>query len=305
MKHFLITGGTGLIGSALCHQLLSDNHAITVLSRQPEKVQEICGVHVTGVKSLDEISNDIHIDAVINLAGAPVLHLPWSKARKQILENSRIGLTADLIDWLSTRIHKPDCLISGSAVGWYGDGGNSVITENCTYHDEYTHQLCDGWEQQARRAETLGIRVCIVRIGLVLSLNGGFLQKMLLPFKLGLGTQLGNGAQYMPWIHMNDLLSLIVFLVNNQSAHGVFNGCAPDPVTNKIFTKMLAKHLRRPVFLTVPAWILTLCLGEMSRLLTTGQRAVPDQARIHGFKFEFQDLDDALTDLFSPNPASS
>lgn len=242
---------------------------------------------------------------MINLAGAPVLHLPWSKARKQILENSRIGLTAELIDWLSTRIQKPECLNSGSAVGWSGDGGHSVITENSPPHDEYTHQLCDSWEQQARRAEALGIRVCIVRIGLVLSLKGGFLQKMLLPFKLGLGTQFGDGEQYMPWIHIFDLVGLILFLITNQTTHGVFNGCAPEPVTNTIFTKTLAKHLRRPVFLAVPAWVLTLCLGEMSRLLTTGQRAIPDQARTYDFKFEFQNLDDALSDLFSPNPASS
>ncbi len=299
MKQYLITGGTGLIGKALCQKLLSEGNSVIVLSRQPEIVPDICGDKVIGIKSLDEVSNETRIDAVINLAGAPVLHLPWSKARKQVIEKSRIGLTAGLVDWLSYRDQKPECLISGSAVGWYGDGGNRVITEKSTFNDEYTHRLCDGWEQQALYAEQLGVRVCIVRIGLVLSLSGGLLKKMLLSFKLGLGAQLGDGKQYMPWIHINDILNLLVFLVNKQNINGIFNGCAPNPVTNKTFTKVLAKHLRRPALLKIPAWLLKLGLGEMSRLLTTGQQALPDQARINGFDFEFNNLDDALNDLFS------
>ncbi len=267
MKHYLITGGTGLIGTALCKRLLSEGHAITVLSRQPDNVALICGDKALGVKSLDEINRDTQIDTVINLAGAPVLNMPWSQSRKKVIEKSRIDLTATLIDWLSNRKQKPECLISSSAVGWYGDGGNAVITETSGFHDEYTHQLCEAWEQEALSAEQLGVRVCIVRIGLVLAISGGFLQKMLLPFKLGLGTQLGDGQQYMPWIHIDDIANLFVFLVENQNTNGIFNGCAPNPVTNQTFTKTLAKHLNRPTFLKIPAWFLKLTLGEMSNLL--------------------------------------
>jgi uncharacterized protein (TIGR01777 family) len=298
MKHYLITGGTGLIGTALCKKLLSESHAITILSRQPDKVSLICGDKALGVKSLDEISGDTQIDTVINLAGAPVLNMPWSKSRKNVIEKSRIDLTATLIDWISSRKQKPACLISSSAVGWYGDSGNSVIIESSSFHDEYTHQLCEAWEQEALRADQLGVRVCIIRIGLVLALSGGFLQKMLLPFKLGLGAQLGDGKQYMPWIHIDDIVNLFVFLIENQNTNGIFNGCAPNPVTNQAFTQTLAKHLHRPAFLTIPAWFLKLTLGEMSSLLLAGQQALPDKARLHGYSFLFDNIDTALDDVF-------
>lgn len=301
MKHYLITGGTGLIGAALCRKLLSESHTVTVLSRQPENVPSICGSKATGVKSLDEIASDTKIDAVINLAGAPIVEKHWTKARKLVIEQSRIDLTAELIDWLSAREDKPDCLISGSAVGWYGDGGSSVITEQSSYHDEYTYQLCEAWEQTALRAKPLGMRVCIVRTGLVLAAEGGFLSKMLVSFKMGLGAQLGNGEQFMPWIHINDIVNLFEFLVEKQHAEGVFNGCAPTPVNNKTFTKILAKQLHRPAFLTIPAWFLKMLLGEMSRLLLTGQQAIPEKAQALGFTFQYSDLKSAVADVVSIN----
>jgi uncharacterized protein (TIGR01777 family) len=299
MKHYLITGGTGLIGAALCQKLLSERHAVTVLSRQPENVHSICGSKATGVKSLEEITSDTKIDAVINLAGAPIVEKHWTKKRKRIIKQSRIDLTARLIDWLSAKEDKPDCLISGSAVGWYGDSGNSVITEQSSYHDEYTHQLCEAWEQTALRAKQLGMRVCIVRTGLVLAAEGGFLSKMLLSFKMGLGAQLGNGEQFMPWIHINDIVNLFEFLAEKQDAEGVFNGCAPIPVNNKTFTQTLAKQLHRPAFLNIPAWFLKILLGEMSRLLLTGQQAIPEKAQVLGFPFEYTDLNSAIADVIS------
>ena len=301
MKHYLITGGTGLIGAALCQKLFSENHTVTVLSRQPEQVSLICGSKATGIKSLNEITSDTRIDVVINLAGAPIVEKHWTKARKRVIEQSRIDLTAGLVDWLSAREDKPDCLISGSAVGWYGDGGLSVITEQSSYHDEYTYQLCEAWEQQALRAKLLGMRVCIVRTGLVLAAEGGFLPKMLLSFKMGLGTQLGKGEQFMPWIHVDDIVNLFAFLVDKQDAEGIFNGCAPTPVNNKTFTKSLAKQLHRPAFLTIPTWFLKLLLGEMSRLLLTGQQALPEKAQALGFSFAYTDLNSAIADVISTN----
>jgi hypothetical protein len=299
MKRYLLTGGTGLIGSALCRQLIMEGHSIIVLSRTPNLVEQRCGKGVRGISSLSEIDPDMVIDAVINLAGEPIADARWTKKRKAIIESSRIEFTQHLVDWLTHRKQKPECLISGSAVGWYGDGGDKPLTEQASFHDEYTHQLCDAWEKQALRAGQVGIRVCIIRTGLVLSAQGGVLKKMLLPFKLGLGGRLGSGKQYMPWIHIDDMVNLIDFLVMNEQYKGVFNGCAPTPVSNHSFTKALATQLNRWAFLPAPAWLLRLLLGEMSRLLLTGQRALPQRALDSGFNFSYSELEPALTDILT------
>lgn len=299
MKHILIMGGTGLIGSALCKQLITQGYQVTVLSRKPQTVAQKCGQQVKGIKSLSELNDDVVIDAVINLAGEPIADKRWSNNRKTELETSRIDLTHDLVAWMAKRQHKPECLISGSAVGWYGDGGSEVLTEQSKYHDEYTHQLCDAWEKQALQAEQTDIRVCIVRTGLVLTAKGGFMQKMLLPFKLGLGGKLGSGDQFMPWIHLADMRNLIIFLLEDSRAHGVFNACSPKPVTNKKFTAALAKQLHRVAFIPVPAWLLKCLLGEMSGLLLTGQNAIPKKAQALGFRFVYTDVTLALADILS------
>jgi len=299
MAHYLLTGGTGLIGSALCRHLISANHNVTVLSRQASNVPRLCGSEVNAVSSLDEIEEQTQIDAVINLAGAPIADRHWITKRKVILEQSRIGTSSALIDWLKQRKTKPNCLISGSAVGWYGNTEDKVVTEDSSYHQEYTHQLCDAWEKQALQAQELGVRVCIIRTGLVLSAKGGFLKKMLLPFKIGLGGHLGDGKQYMSWIHIDDMVKLILFLIEQQETTGIFNGCSPSPVTNKTFSQTLAKQLNRPAFLPVPDWLLKSLLGEMSCLLLEGQRVIPEKAQALGFKFDYTELNAALADILS------
>lgn len=299
MKHILITGGTGLIGSALCEQLLNLQYQVTVLSRNLEKVIQNCGPRVRGVTSLSEIKNDEVINVVINLAGEPIADKRWSNNRKKQLQASRVNLTKDLVEWMIQRQHKPECLISGSAVGWYGDGGSKVLTEQSSYHDEYTHQLCDAWEKQALQAKQDAIKVCIVRTGLVLASKGGFIDKMLLPFKLGLGGQLGIGDQFMPWIHLTDMVNLVIFLLEDDEAQGVFNACSPHPVTNKKFTAALAKQLHRVAFIPVPSLLLKYLLGEMSRLLLTGQNAIPEKAQALGFRFVYTDITLALADILS------
>jgi uncharacterized protein (TIGR01777 family) len=242
---------------------------------------------------------DSPIDVVINLAGEPIANARWTNKRKALLASSRIKLTRELVDWMIQRRQKAECLISGSAVGWYGDGGDKVLTEQSEYDDEYTHQLCDAWEKQALRAGQVGIRVCIVRTGLVLAATGGVLQKMLLPFKLGLGGRLGSGQQYMPWLHISDMINVIEFLVTNEQLKDVFNACSPNPVTNQVFTQELAKHLHRYAFLPAPAWLLKIALGEMSRLLLTGQRAIPQQLMAHGFSFSYSELAPALSNILT------
>ena len=297
MKHILITGGTGLIGSALCDLLVNQQHHVTVLSRHPETVPAKCGQHVKSIESLSDIDDEVKIDWIFNLAGEPIADKPWTKQRKAALEASRIDLTRQLVDWIIERKYAPDCLISGSAVGWYGDGKDTVLTEQSDFADEYTHQLCEAWEQQALRASLTGVRVCTVRTGLVLASRGGFLHKMLLPFKLGLGGKLGSGQQYMPWVHINDIVRLLAFLADNEQAQGPFNACSPKPVRNETFTKTLTQVLHRYAFIPLPAWLLKGALGEMSRLLLTGQRAIPEKAQAMGFSFSYSDLQKALTDV--------
>lgn len=299
MKHVLITGGTGLIGSALSKQLVQKNYRVTVMSRNPKTVANKCGQQVKSIKALSEMTDDTIIDAVINLAGEPIADKRWTDQRKAELETSRADLTRELVNWMTTRQQKPSCLISGSAVGWYGDGGAEVITEQSGYHDEYTHQLCDDWEKQALQAEQAGIRVCVVRTGLVLAKKGGFLQKMLPPFKLGLGGRLGHGEQYMPWIHLTDKINLLTFLLEDSRAKGVFNSCSPHPITNKEFTSILAKQLHRYAFFPVPSFVLKGLLGEMSSLLLTGQNALPKKAQALGFSFVYTDAALALADVLS------
>jgi len=303
MKHYLITGGTGLIGSALCRHLLADGHHITVLTRNPKTVEEKCGVGVKAIQSFTDISPDSAIDIVINLAGEPIADARWTDKRKALLASSRVKLTQDLVDWLSHRKQHAECLISGSAVGWYGDGGDEILTEQSDYHDEYTHQLCHAWEKQALRAEQTGIRVCIVRTGLVLAPTGGVLQKMLVPLKLGLGGRTGTGKQYMPWIHISDMVHLLVFLATHEHLKGVFNACSPTPVTNQAFISALSKRLHLYGALPIPAWLLKIALGEMSRLLLTGQRAIPQRATANGFSFAYRELSPALNHLLMPEPA--
>ena len=298
MTTYLIAGGTGLIGTALCQTLMEANNQIIVLSRQaPEKVKQLCGNTVIAIKSLSEIDKATAIDVVVNLAGEPIAAQRWSAKRKLELENSRIELTKIFVNWLASRQQKPKKLISGSAIGWYGDMGAKIITEQSDFNDEYTHQLCHDWEQAALKAEQHAIPVCIIRTGLVLSNKGGVLKQMLLPFQFGLGGKIGNGQHYMSWIHIDDEVNLIIHLANDAQASGIYNATAPEPVTNQQFSSILAKTLKRPCFFLTPAWGLKLVLGELSRLLITGQRVLPKKAQAEGFKFNYTNLQQALTQL--------
>ena len=295
--HILLTGGTGLIGRQLCHHWLAQGHRLSVWSRRPELVHQLCGSEVRGVANLQELEHET-IDAVVNLAGAPIADRPWTHKRKALLWSSRITLTETLIAWLQGREQKPSVLISGSAVGWYGDGGERELTEESPpVSEDFASHLCIAWEETAQRAQALGIRVVLVRTGLVLAAQGGFLSRLLLPFKLGLGGPIGNGRQWMPWIHIKDQIALIDFLVHENTAQGPYNACAPQPVRNADFAKTLGHVLRRPAFIPLPAFVLRTGLGELSQLLLGGQRAKPARLLAAGFTFQFTDLRAALDDL--------
>lgn len=296
-KNVLITGGTGFIGRKLCRILSIEGYTVYVLSRKPESVKKLCGESISAVSSLDDLSDDLQLEAIINLAGAPVAEGRWTPARKELLISSRTEITKKIAEYVERAKNKPRRLISGSAVGYYGDGGERVLDEDSSFNDEFTHHLCQEWESEACRVLEYGVMLTILRIGLVVGKNGGFLQKMLLPFKMGLGGRLGDGSQWMPWIHMDDIIGLVLFIMNDEDMEGVFNATAPNPVTNEVFTRTLAKVLGRPTLMPLPAFFLKLAFGEMSRLLLTGQRAVPVSAINKGYRFRFTHLEDALRDV--------
>ncbi len=299
----LITGGTGFIGRSLCKELLRAGHQLTVLSRKPETVPEKCGATVFALKSLDEWTSELHFDAVINLAGEPIVGPRWSERRKRILWDSRITLTERLVDAIRRAKSKPEVLISGSAVGIYGNQGDTILDENSApVPDGFGQKLCQAWEDVALRSTECGVRVCLLRTGLVIGKNGGFLQKMLPPFRLGLGARLGNGKQWMSWVHMKDHVAMTRYLLESRTLEGPFNLTAPEPVTNEAFTRCLAKTLKRPTLLSVPAWFLRLSAGEMAELMLGSQRVLPKRFQNEHFKFSYATLGPALRDaLFAPS----
>jgi len=293
----LVTGGTGFIGKTLCGFLLDKNHQLTVLSRRPNQVASLCGESVQAIHKLDQLTSSDTYDAIINLAGEGVADARWNAARKQVLLDSRINTTRQLIAFIESADKKPEVLISGSAVGFYGNRGDIKVNEESLGHVEFAHQLCAEWEVAALEAEKSGVRVCIIRTGLVIGDNGGFLKRMLLPFKLGLGGRLGDGQQWMSWIHRNDYIAILDKLLEIRVLHGVFNATAPEPVTNAEFSQTLGRVLNRPAFLPVPAIVLKMLLGEMSELLLGGQRVLPEHIEKAGFEFKFKTLEQALTDV--------
>ncbi len=294
--HILLTGGTGLIGRALCRQWAAAGHQLTVLSRDPTRVARECGPEVRGIAQLEVLDGE-HLDAVVNLAGAPIADKPWT--RKAELWRSRIDTTERLIEWLRGRSQKPRVLLSGSAIGFYGDSGEKPVSEaDSVAGPDFAGELCLAWEQVANEAEKLGIRVVNLRTGLVLAADDGFLLRLLPPFRFGLGARLGSGRQWMPWIHLQDQIGAIDFLLNRSDAQGPYNLCAPEPVRNRDFTEALGRALRRPARLLIPAFALRL-MGELSILLLGGQRARPERLLADGYVFRYPELDTALADLLA------
>ncbi|MGM3387766.1 TIGR01777 family oxidoreductase [Stutzerimonas stutzeri] len=298
--NILLTGGTGLIGRALCRYWLAQGHRLWVWSRSPEQVALRCGALVQGIGALSELDS-VPLDAVINLAGAPIADRPWTASRREVLWNSRVTLTEQLVDWLGKRSQKPGLLISGSAVGWYGNGGDRPLTEDDEpVTEDFAVRLCSAWEAGALRAQPMGIRVVLVRTGLVLAREGGFLQRLKPLFALGLGGRQGDGRQWMPWIHIDDQIGLIDFLLQLPGASGPYNACAPQPVRNADFAKAYARSLGRPAVLVAPAPVLRLALGELAGLILGGQNVAPLRLQTAGFAFRFETLDAALADLRKP-----
>ena len=292
--NILITGGTGFIGCALAQHLRQQGHVITVLSRQPETVPILCGAGIKAVSQLEQLLSDAPYQVIINLAGAAIFDARWSDARKHLIRTSRIAFTEQLVATIARMPIKPALLISGSAIGYYGNQGDTVLTEQSATIPDFSQQLCTDWEAAAMQAELLGLRVCIIRTGLVIGANGGLLQRMLLPFRLGLGGRLGSGLQWMSWIDRQDWINIADTMINDTTLQGAYNATAPNPVTNAEFTQTLARCLKRPALLPIPAGVLRLLLGEMSELVLGSQRVIPERLLAQGFTFQVNDLTHAI-----------
>jgi len=293
----LITGGTGLIGRHLCKALLAEGHQLTVLSRRPETAAVKCGAAVQAMKSLNEWHPEQVFEAVVNLAGEPIVDETWTEKRKQVLRDSRIVLTEKLVQCIAAAKQKPSVLLSGSAVGFYGNGGDEELYESASAGNDFAANLCRDWESAALAAKASGVRVCLLRTGLVLSKNGGLLGKMLLPFKLGMGARLGDGKQWMSWVHIDDYVAMVLRLLQDGQMEGSFNMTAPNPVTNAEFTRVLARTLHRPALFIAPGIVLRLAMGERAALLLEGQRVLPANLTDTGYQFKYPELSSALDAL--------
>lgn len=292
-KRVVIYGASGFIGSGLAGMLAGEGY-------------EVVGVSRKGEGSVEGVSAWVRPDAVdlrgcaavINLAGAPI-DQRWTEARKKEFHASRVGVTEDIVARIAAlpAAERPELLLNGSAVGFYGDGGDAVLTEDAAMGEGYLAELCDAWEKAALPAEALGVRTILLRTGVVLGKGGQAFEKLITVFKLGIGGRLGSGKQWMPWIHVDDLRAAMAFCLQERKISGVVNGTAPEPETNAALTRKLAKAVGRWEFLPVPGFALKLALGGFGGFLLASQRAVPAKLIEAGFRFRYATLDDALRDL--------
>lgn len=294
--HILINGGTGFIGSKLCKHFHAQGFTVSILTRNIHRADIPKSVIV-----IDHLNDeDISYDVIINLAGEPLNKQRWNDRVKKIIYDSRIQSTQKIVDYIKAAKIKPKLLVSGSAIGLYGASLTKNFSEDTKPADHsFMHKICADWEAEGMKASEYGVRVCIIRTGIVLGKNKGALAEMMPPFKLGLGAQIGHGKQWMSWIHIDDVVEAIDFLVQNIHLSGPFNLVSPETVTNAQFTRELARVMKRPSFLKLPDFMVHLLFGEMGKnLLLQGQRVIPNNLMKAGYKFKFQTLDSALNDIF-------
>jgi uncharacterized protein len=295
----VIAGASGLIGAALVDQLSRQSHRLILLSRRQRQstarnqrwLAWQPGQPGEWERALDGA------DGVINLAGESIAGRRWSGRQKELLRSSRIDATRSVVSAIANAQAKPRFLINASAVGYYGARGNEKITEESAPGNDFLANLCVDWEAEARKAEDLGVRIVLLRTGIVLANNGGALKKMVPPFKMFAGGPLGSGQQYMPWIHLEDEVALIRCLIESENPHGPFNATAPNPVTMGEFARALGTILNRPAWARLPASVLSLVVGEMADMLLASQRVIPEAALKLGFIFKYSKLTDALMSL--------
>jgi uncharacterized protein (TIGR01777 family) len=294
---YLITGATGFIGSKLVARLLSGGHTVNYLARKRSaRLDSRAAFHRWTPHEIPPLKTVPSFNAVVHLAGEPIAQR-WSAEVKQRIRSSRVDGTRKLVSTMADLRRKPEVLISASAVGYYGDRGDELLPESSGPGTGFLAELCVDWEREALRARDLGIRVVLVRIAVVLGREGGALPQMLTPFRLGIGGRFGSGRQWMPWIHVDDLVRLFLFSAETSSALGPLNGASPQPVTNAEFTKTLATVLHRPALIPVPKLALKIALGELADFLLDSERVVPKATQKAGFQFEYPALQSALQSL--------
>ena len=299
---FTITGGTGFIGSYLLHFLTRQPHEIVILTRGPSRVSTVHASVVRYVQWNADIAGawakEIeYSDVVINLAGKNVFESRWNERVQQQIMNSRVIPTRSLVAAIARSEHKPRILLSVSAVGFYGSRNGEVITEESSCGNDFLAGVVQQWELAAFEAEQSGVRVAIPRIGIVLQKEGGMVGKMLFPFQCFVGGPVGSGEQFVPWIHMDDVVRGILFPLVNETLQGVYNLVSPHPVTMKEFSRVLGTVLHRPSWLPVPEFALTILYGEGANAILSGQNALPQKLLNAGYQFTFSDLTAALQNI--------
>jgi uncharacterized protein (TIGR01777 family) len=298
----LVTGGTGMVGPRLLRMLDQP----VILSRNPERAREKVGHLVGRIIRWDPMAGPppaeafAGVEAVFHLAGESVAEGRWTAAQKARIRDSRVVGTRNLVQGIAQVSDRPRVLVSASAVGYYGDRGEEELTESASPGRDFLADVCVAWEKEALAAEKLGVRVVTERTGIVLGAGGGALAKMLTPFKLGAGGPLGNGRQWMPWVHVSDLARLYLHAAEHESIRGPMNAVAPHPVRNSEFTKALGRQLRRPAFMPAPYLGLRLLFGEFAQVLFASQRVVPQVALDTGFTFQYPDIVAALKEILAP-----
>lgn len=298
---FLVTGATGLLGGQLCRRLVNEGHSVAIFSRSLEKGRRL-GFETfvwQPEKELPPADALEGADVVVHLAGEHIAAGRWTEEQKRRIRDSRVLSTRHLVAGLRVATSKPKALICASAIGFYGDRGNEELTEEATVGKGFLSEICQEWEQEAEAAAVLGVRVAQVRIGVVLAKEGGALEQMLPIFKVGLGGSLGNGKQWFPWVHIDDVTGIFHHAIFDEAVRGPINAVAPGIVTNAGFTEALAAALHRPAVFAVPGFVLRLGLGEMADLLLGSTRVIPARALATGYQFKFPSLRAALTNLFS------
>lgn len=298
----LITGATGFIGRALTRRLVERGDHVIACSRHPHRARDLFGPKVEICGDLAALDATRRIDAVVNLAGEAVAGGWWTQGRRRKLLDSRLQVTAELLGLLQRLQRKPEVLVNASAIGYYGDRGDEMLHEGSVAGEGFLTQLCDGWEAAARRAECLGIRVCRLRIGLVLGTGGGVLPALALAARCGAALVLGNGRQWQSWIHLRDLLRLIALVMERMDIDGAINAVAPVPLRQRDFVQRLARVLRRPLWLRMPAALLRLMAGQMADLFLVSQRVLPERLQEVGFQFAYPEPTLALEDLLRRQP---
>lgn len=298
MKNILLTGGTGFIGQELRSLLLMEGYYITVITRNPKKYTDEAAKNQQFVSWDDDLVEVVNnSDAIIHLAGEGIFDQRWNEEVKKRIYNSRIDSTRAIVEAIGKAESKPEVFISASASGFYGNQGDKVLDESFGVSSDFLAQVCKDWEAESHKATEYGVRVVNPRIGIVLEKNGGALEKMLTPFKLGVGGPVGDGKQYMSWIHRTDLCNALLFPLTDKELSGPYNVCAPDPVTMNEFASTLASVINRPNLFRVPKFALEVVYGEGAKPIMDSIRMQPKALQINGFEFRYEDLEEALADI--------